>query len=996
MADQDLRNYDKAVGDLDFVLTEFEDKDLDPDDPRGFPFAVDRAGIERRRILYLLLGEKSQAALAAARSYLEQREDDQSVLDLAGRALQSSYRKRRQELLDKDLTLMLSDRQYRRFEKALIPWLYGSPTSPSAARASKIVVDVLNDALDPMAADEVLAKCRALRADIQSCSSYYAKAVRGPKAMPASLQGYAGILLRGGELDGSAALSWLYLQRFHGLSAAISARRCMEAHLLEGDPALAQAVGKFWLERDRPTRLIDTSKESEQAAGAGEERSPAEWNYPRAYAFYALTLFQLGNRAELSSFVQSLEPLLEKGGQDLKKTYYWSRGLGSFLGKDYSGCEGYLAAWCSYPNVHIPPDLGPDLYQIAMRTRVDAAKAGKNPTLAQKILKEWIQRRPESVEPRLDLARLLVHDLALYRLASKECEAILQLPTGDEHEDEVLILLLQAQDLRLASKHMNSKALLADLIENKQPIQLDLPHPVLRYGIAFLASHMAADAIFEANIRRFLEDYPNSSDGRYLLALHYQKQGNLERALYETNSILERNPDHRLAALLHRQLLRDTEASVTKTLEFERWFLDHFSDRPEAAEIMGESLLDRGANESALLVSSKSVGATALKGGLSWISGRARLALKQYKEGIDDLLRVDRDSAHRREALLLALRTSLDQGLGAKAQVITEKILEEGLPPATRFEAARICAENHLAKAVLDLLEPTWLGVDKLSTQARNGAFFTLRARALLAMGKAKQARDMLRRAVSFDDGGEAGVYLVMTELLSGKKEEALETRKQLGALTGPSLTLLVLDARMGRFAEARERLRDAKLPGLYLEKILRQALDSLEGGSKTVRDQQTGVAALDSFARGHAERVLEALAFAGDMAFRARSDEAQSSLQAWVSEGEDSVIEDFLVRLMAAWRMELRGSRIAARELFGALLIPSSQKAQLQSFFVLTHREFLRLAGKDYTFLTNPELTAYWMGLVKQVGAQNLLPLGIPAVPARHRKDLRISPSTG
>ncbi len=978
MADSGLRNYDKAVEDLEFLLSEFKEDEFDSSDPRGFPFAVTYDGILRRRIIYLLLSGDAKAANGAALAFLETHEDDQIALDLAGRAVQILYQKNRRDLLDKSLNLRLSERQRKKLNTALLPWLYETPDSPSDSKNYEVLVDVLNKALDPLTANEILQNCRELRADIRTSATFFSRALRGPDAVAGSLAGYAEILMKAGDHDSAGALSWLYLLRFRGPEAAVAARICMEAHLLQGNPALAAQAGRTWLERDQPNQPKEPKPPKLGASGFLKTEIGQGKNTATAFLYFALALFRQGRGSELTEFAQSLLPLLENQGHRMAPSYFWSRGLDLFLAKDFVGCEDHLSNFCTDPRSFFPTKSGLDLFETAMRVRVDAAMAEKKHGLAHQILKEWILRRPDEVGPRLELSTLMIQDLGLYRLASKECERILTMPReGMSHEDALNLLLL-AQDSLLSKNGMDSQSLLRDLIQNKTPTHIDLPHPILRYGIAFLASQIRNDPIFEANIEQFLEDYPESSNGRCLLAQHYMRKGRIERALYETNSILDRNPDHLLAAHIHRQALLAAKAPLVTQLAFDRNFLDRFSSRPEAAEIMGELLLARNADREALLVSSQSLGASQRPQGLMWIRARAHLALGEYPVAVEDLLSLDKDSKHRKDALLKALQTSLEQDLKEGVQAIVQRMLAEEIPASTLVRAAELCAARGLQSTVLDLLEPIYVESGEDAKEARNGSFFTLRARAFLANGKTKEARDMLRRAVSFDDGGEAGAYLILTSLFSGREDEAREMLGHLGTLEGLPLTLLILDVKLGNFSAARKRLEAAHLAGNYVQKVLLLALDSLEGKKKVDPGKGTGVTELDSFARGHAERILEALCFAPDMAFRARSDEALTSLQAWVSEGENAKGEDFLVQLTVAWRAELLGQRIEARERLGALLLPSSQTKELLPFFLLTHREFLRLAGKDYNFLTNLELTSYFVGLVHQLGAENLVDLGI------------------
>ncbi|MEZ5987866.1 MAG: hypothetical protein R3F30_01810 [Planctomycetota bacterium] len=966
-----LRNWDKALADIELVLGEYDDVDPGPRDRPGWPYADGwpftggRDELLRRRIRYMLRAGRLDDARAHAEAFVEAHPDDHLGLDLAGQVMQSLYQERLAELQQENLAVQVSERMRLEILDVAIPFLYTHEGDPGVARLQAELARRLDRILDPVTGREIGDSLVEIRHDIAACRRYYEAALVGPVEVPASLQGYAGILLRAGRCDEAAALAWLYLQRFpDGRSATIAARQAMEAELDLGVPELALRVGRTWL-ASRPAEALR-----------------CDWDHAQAFESLARALHELGQAQELADEVATIDEVERREGRRLGPESDWIHGLLADLRGNDDELERRLAAFCATPSVRPRPAFGPDLFLRAMELRLAAAEDGGRYEVAAAVLREWIGVRPREPKPRLALARILTDRLGEHRAAAKECQGVLDLPRDQQSRDEALRTLLVAVDRLNEPKGSDSASLFRQLAFEHSTLHRDLPHPILHYGIAIQAwlAGEPAFPILEANLDRFLDAYPYSSDGRVLRAQLDRLRGEYAQVAFDADRVLEGDPDHLAAGLLRLEALEAGDAPAEARNKARLDLLERHPGRVETARRMGELLLAREAWDEALLVAGEGRAAQLDPTGLAWIRGRALLELDRPAEALRALKTVKVGDADRVPALCVAIDVAAGQRWSDELPGLATALEAAGPDPADRMRAAaRLCRAGR-GDLALSVLEPLRRSQEEVAIEARNGKFFVLAARAARCAGRDLEARDMAMRALGFADAGPAGTLAVAFALVEGRVDDARQLAEDLAPLQGSPLLRAWIATRLGDHAGAKALLAAAGVRSEALAAMLRAALTVLAApGAEPAAADRCGVAALDTLAAKHAADLLEAMAMAAEPALRPRGDEVLQGLREAGALAEDATLSGAVAGLLGAWQAELAGDlREATRRLAGQLDTVTF-KAEARALFQLVHGEFFRVGEPFAALLDNDELLRHYNVLLTFVGPGPLQPLGIP-----------------
>lgn len=851
---EQIGRYRQALDDVQVLLDDLPD-------------SKDRTELWRAKIrLLYACGETDESklplALKEAHGFLDQHPDDPNVLELAGQTVQADYLRGLHDLIHKDFPVHFEKPSIDTAVKGLLTFLYREPDDSVGTRQHKLFQAELRERIhDDVTYDEINDKISAIRQRIRDSVTYYCRALRESTSAFAALQGYTGMLLRGGRLDEAAVLSWLYLQRFpDAYGSVIAAHRGMDAFLRMNNPALAVETARLWLAR-KGVRGFSV------LYGIDER-----WR--DAYVLYALACHRTRDVESLNALSDALRK--HPPNQNHMFPYdMFIAGLRADLLQVPDWLERELRTFCQL--IHkSPPRDGIDSFDIAIRLRLDWAERIKKTEAIKTVLDEWIEARPNERFPRVRRARLMLDQNKPWLAARDANHLIKQTDAAPAERDRALLLLLQAREAQHTRDGHGSQALFESLVVGRELVPSSIRDPVLYLGIARRALDNGLPHLAEANLREAAQNFPWSLTLRRMEAelLLARK----EDALHSISQVLAKVPGDLAARLLELDALAATEAPPSRVARAKLELITRHPESVQAAIAFAERLLERRAFSLAMQVATSSAAAKQDSKSIAWVRGRALLGLERFSEAIEVLLSVPADSKHRIDALALAVEAASKARQPSQVSELRRKLTAAEPSGEMLRRVARTLVREGFLDDAYELLQLIDRRPDLQDD--RDGRLYVLLGRIRHAMERVAAARDKWDAAIPFEDGSAAVPLLALSLLFEKDKAAALDVLSYTPAPVGDPLTLSYMYFLLGDGEKAKAQLARFEPPSELLGTILQQALDlAIDPSGKPSRS--TPYPWVNRLIAKHPTRVLEALTLSRGLAFENRSREALELLRA-------------------------------------------------------------------------------------------------------------------
>ena len=778
---------------------------------------------------------------------------------------------------------------------------------------------------------------------IHESVDHYRKAVRGKKRAFAALKGYTGQLLRADRAFDAALLSSRYLTRFlEDDQSIVACARAIEAWLELGNSKAAGNVARQWLAAH------------DLAALAKEYDLDASW--VDSYVWIAKALHEDRDGKGLERFTDRLWKINEKSRSKL-----WARGYGHLIygwrhhttGWD----EGTKSEFARFGDAHWPrskPRDGQDLLLDNWRLRLEWAATKKDSNTIQTVLDEWVVARPKDPEPRLMRARRLI-DAGRGRMALGDLENVIPGEATPAQKDEALELMLAARDHEYAANGQDSRSLLQQLVAAPEST-IVIPAPIMHYGIAKLAAEVATRDgriapemanLVRRHAREAAEAFPWSNTIRVLRA----RFAETDDALYHLSQVLARQPNHLEARRLEIEILREHEPTSQRLRKAELELVRRHPRDIDAAMLLGDALLARGAYADALTLANGSEAASTSARRLEWIRGRALLGLKQADAAVSALERVPQSSPERVDALGLALRTIARIGPSARLPKLRKLFLQAG-PEAEDLRAVAddLAQHGHLSEALETLRR---IHEDAEFREARNGELYILLGKLRYSLGQSAEAQSDWDAAISKADGASAIPLLALSLVYEGEIDEAKLVLKEAPEPQGDDRLIAYLWHLLGERDKARARLKRFTSKSRLLPKILDLALDAVENGDKA--EPKTPFAFINDIVTKQPKEVLTALCLPGAIAFDARANEALAAITASVEAKRPDVAA--VLDSFRAWQDVLSGRVLKAAAKFAGIV-------HREALFLPAYDEMIwisEVANRRESMIEADMLARYW-----------------------------------
>ncbi|MFQ5507273.1 MAG: hypothetical protein ACE5F1_21100, partial [Planctomycetota bacterium] len=319
----------------------------------------------------------------------------------------------------------------------------------------------------------------------------------------------------------------------------------------------------------------------------------------------------------------------------------------------------------------------------------------------------------------------------------------------------------------------------------------------------------------------------------------------------------------------------------------------------------------------------------------------------------------------RAPALLMACEAALSAGDRHRTRRLVPMLLETEADAADLLREAELLASAEEYEPALALLEPFVSGHRGLS---RNGYFFTLRGRLLLAVGRIEEGIRSLMSGFSFEDGSDAGPLILLALLLEGRQEQADDIARQIPTPEGNPLTLAYLYYLLGEEDKARSQFRKAEIPSPRLRKILARALSlSFDPEARPEKPlDRILLPPLEALIASHPERIFRALALSGTVSFAPRTKEDLRELaEAELDDETELTLQAAYpwTQLLRAYNEELAGR---PRDSITRLL----RLVEGHRFFLPAYEELFRLVDDEHQeLLVTPHMLSRYMLVIAQFG---------------------------
>ncbi len=733
--------------------------------------------------------EGAQKEIHQALSLLEGLEEplprdlEKKAKEAAGRASQRAYQLILRRIQEK-LALLVPPRTLLEVRPLLLKLLFHRQGEPrTKVLESRVEKALVAAEVHPGDRDWVGAQVREARGWVRKAFQSYGSAL-DLEGTFASFQGVTGLLALAERGDEAAMICRIALEKSGPLYRARAAQRLAGLQREAGRVREAASTLQAWFRRDPPQ---DVWKRWHAIPPPVED----------SWILLLDILTATRQEPALNQVLERILTLWRHFPPRFRKLVGFYTGMNAFLSgwpaKAYTrDLEFFCRAHGERPSEWI------DRYRLAQEALIAGALKRNDRKKAYLYLRQWVDKRPWDVTPRLRRGTLLEEE-------GKFEEALLDFKQAYalKPEDAILEKVWAARRKILDSRGHSVEATARGLAASGNLAAKELVHPHLHLELAefFLKKGMAGPALFHAREARFV--YPHSLKVKLLLEKARILAGELEQARISLETLRESHPgDPRVLSLLKE--IYTKEGRKTPALDMD--LVLHGKDK-RAFLLLARGLLRVERRDQALEAARKALekfGKTDPE--LNLLAGEALEGMGRPAEAAAyyAALRPGTPLFWKARFHLLRIRLASKDRKGLEESV--KVYLDPQTPPGQVFQAARFLYRAGRIPPALRLVRSLAGSGDALAALGK-GKVFHLLALCLFKSGKPEQAALEAERALAFPDGGEAASFLVPYYLSRGKTRDAAEI---LGLQEGrfPPLDGATLLALTGLLKKAREKAR--------------------------------------------------------------------------------------------------------------------------------------------------------------------------------------------